>query len=37
MEIPVYLFLGLLDSGKTTFIDSVLEEGFADSRTLLIR
>jgi hypothetical protein len=37
MEIPVYLFLGLLDSGKTTFIDGVLEEGFADSRTLLIR
>jgi len=37
MEIPVYLFLGMLDSGKTTFIDSVLEEGFADSPTLLIR
>jgi len=37
MEIPVYLFLGLLDSGKTTFIDGVLEEGFADSPTLLIR
>lgn len=37
MELPVYLFLGLLDSGKTTFIDGVLEEGFADSPTLLIR
>lgn len=37
MEIPVYLFLGLLDSGKTTFIDGVLEEGFADTPTLLIR
>ena len=37
MEIPVYLFLGLLDSGKTTFIDGVLEEGFADSPTLLLR
>ena len=37
MEIPVYLFLGLLDSGKTSFIDSVLEEGFADTPTLLIR
>lgn len=37
MEIPVYLFLGLLDSGKTTFIDSILEEGFADNATLLIR
>ena len=37
MEIPVYLFLGMLDSGKTTFLDGVLEEGFADSPTLLIR
>lgn len=37
MEIPVYLFLGMLDSGKTTFVDGVLEEGFADSPTLLIR
>ena len=24
-EIPVYLFTGFLDSGKTTFIQSVLE------------
>lgn len=37
MEIPVYLFAGFLDSGKTTFIRGVLEEGFADSPTLLIR
>lgn len=37
MEIPVYLFLGMLDSGKTTFVDGVLEEGFADSPTLLLR
>ncbi len=37
MELPVYLFLGLLDSGKTSFVDSILEEGFADSPTLLLR
>lgn len=37
MEIPVYLFTGFLDSGKTTFIDDILEEGFADSTTLLLR
>ena len=37
MELPVYLFLGFLDSGKSNFINGILEEGFADSRTLLIR
>ena len=26
MEIPVYLFTGFLDSGKTTFIQSTLED-----------
>lgn len=37
MDIPVYLFAGLLDSGKTNFINGILEDGFADSATLLIR
>jgi hypothetical protein len=37
MEIPVYLITGFLDGGKTTFINGVLEEGFAaEDRTLLI-
>ena len=37
MEIPVYLFAGFLDSGKTDFINGILEEGFArEERTLLI-
>lgn len=37
-EIPVYLFTGFLDSGKTTFIQSVLEspEDNSDKRTLLL-
>ncbi len=37
-EVPVYLFTGFLDSGKTTFIQEVLqEEGFnEDERTLLL-
>lgn len=26
MDIPVYLFTGLLDSGKTTFIKEVINE-----------
>ncbi len=37
-EIPVYLFTGLLESGKTTCIQEVIEEGnFSDgAKTLLI-
>ena len=37
-EIPVYLFTGFLESGKTTCIQEVIEEGnFSDgSKTLLI-
>lgn len=36
-EIPVYLIAGFLDGGKTTFINGVLEDGFArQDRTLLI-
>ena len=38
MDIPVYLVAGFLDSGKTNFINGVLEDGFArQDRTLLIR
>lgn len=37
-ELPVYLFAGFLDSGKTTFINGILLDGFAlDNATLLIR
>ena len=37
MDIPVYLVAGFLDSGKTDFINGILEDGFADGqRTLLI-
>jgi len=37
MEIPVYLITGFLDAGKTDFINSTLEDGFARSDpTLLI-
>ena len=37
MDIPVYLFAGFLDGGKTTFINGILSDGFARSeRTLLI-
>ena len=36
-EIPVYLIAGLLEAGKTNFINGILEEGFArEDRTLLI-
>ena len=36
-EIPVYLIVGFLDSGKTQFINGVLEEGFSEGeRTLLL-
>ena len=36
-EIPVYLFTGFLDSGKTTFLNGILEDGFAkDAPTLLL-
>ena len=36
-DIPVYLIAGFLDAGKTTFINGVLEDGFArQGRTLLI-
>lgn len=38
MEIPVYLFTGFLEAGKTTFIQSILEgeEFNAGERTLLL-
>lgn len=37
MEIPVYLFAGFLDSGKTTFINGILQDGFArEDKTLLL-
>lgn len=37
MEIPVYLFAGFLDSGKTNFINATLARGFAlGDRTLLL-
>ena len=36
-DIPVYLVAGFLDSGKTDFINGILEDGFArKDRTLLI-
>lgn len=35
---PVYLIAGFLDSGKTSFINGILSDGFAiDDRTLLLR
>ncbi len=38
MDIPVYLVTGFLDSGKTNFINGVLEDGFArQDKTLLLR
>ena len=38
MDIPVYLITGFLDSGKTNFINGILEDGFArEEKTLLIR
>ena len=38
MELPVYLFAGFLDAGKTQFINNILADGFAaQDRTLLIR
>ena len=37
MEIPVYLFLGFLESGKTTFIQDTLQEDyFADGQKTLV-
>ena len=38
MEIPVYMFLGFLDSGKTTFIQETLEDKRFNSgeKTLLL-
>ena len=38
MEIPVYLFTGFLESGKTTFIQDILEgsDFNAGERTLLL-
>ncbi len=38
MEVPVYLFTGFLDSGKTTFIQSTLEDSRFNTgeRTLLL-
>ena len=36
-EIPVYLIAGFLDGGKTNYINSILEDGFAEEdRTLLL-
>lgn len=38
MELPVYLFAGFLESGKTQFINNILSDGFAaGERTLLLR
>lgn len=38
MDIPVYLIAGFLDSGKTSFINGILEDGFArEDRTLLLQ
>ena len=38
MDIPVYLVAGFLDSGKTSFINGILEDGFArEDKTLLRR
>lgn len=38
MELPIYLVNGFLDSGKTSFINGILDDGFAhDKKTLLIR
>lgn len=39
MAVPVYLFTGFLESGKTTLIsNTLLDEGFNDGeKTLLIR
>ncbi len=37
MDIPVYLVAGFLDAGKTSFINGILEDGFArEDRTLLL-
>ena len=37
MELPVYLINGFLDSGKTSFINGILEDGFAhDDPALLL-
>ena len=37
MEIPVYLFAGFLDSGKTSFLNDILADGFArETPTLLL-
>jgi len=37
-DIPVYLVAGFLDSGKTNFINGVLEDGFSrQDKTLLLR
>ena len=37
MDIPVYLFAGFLDGGKTSFINSILQDGFAwEDPTLLL-
>ncbi len=37
MDIPVYLFAGFLDAGKTSFINGVLADGFArEDPTLLL-
>ena len=37
MDIPVYLFTGFMDSGKTSFIlQTLLDEDFAEGRSLVI-
>lgn len=36
MDIPVYLVAGFLDSGKTSFINGILEDGFARTDATLL-
>ena len=36
MELPVYLVTGFLDAGKTTFINGILEDGFARNDSTLL-
>ena len=36
-RIPLYLITGFLDSGKTSFINGILSDGFAlEDRTMLL-
>ena len=37
MSLPVYMFTGFLESGKTKFIkDTLLDPGFTDNETTLL-